>query len=873
MAHARPLRHHLARLFLAAVLPLLALAGLLIFQVVNSERDTRLQSMRDLAGTLSSAIDAEVNRSLLAMQMLATSEAIDRLDLAELRTDFENARSLHGRWSSMSFSRADGVRLFNLRIPADQPIPAAPAHTAGLDAAIRAGSVYVSDVVLSSTSGKPTVFFGVPVVRRGAPAYGIAATMEFDVWTQWLKQRIPLDTIAAIDDRSGVIFARSERPENFVGRPATEQLRKAYAEAPSGVVRNVNREGVDIYVAYTTSQLTGWHTLIIMPASVVDAGPQRYALGFAGMTLVVLLLTFTAAWLLSRPLAMGIDRLRRSIGQVGSGERPMPPSSRISELNEAEQAASHAADRLFAARDDLVRQREELRTMLDLLPVGVAVAHDPRALRVTYSPAFHAMLGRPPDEAGMHGSDEVSRVRYLRNQTELAAEDLPLQRAAREGIELRDQELDIELRDGHQLHLLVNAAPLFDPTGSVRGAIAAHIDITALKRVQQALQLADRQKNEFLTTLAHELRNPIAPIRYAVELLRPEAGPAVIERVRGILHRQTTHIARLLDDLLDLSRITRNVIELQRDRVDLQSIVHAAVDNAGPSAEAAGLSIEFEPTGHALWVDGDSARLLQILDNLLSNACKYTPRGGHISVSTELDGDHGVVRVVDDGIGLSPEMMPRLFSLFGQVHRERGNATGGLGIGLAVVRKLVELHGGTVVADSKGMGRGAVFAVRLPLVTPPLSTGSGGEAGTSIGFLALDVLVVDDNVDGAESLADVLRHDGARVKTAHSSQAALELLSSWKPRVALLDIGLPDGSGNDLARYLRGQPWGADMLLVAVTGWGQDADRSLTAMAGFDVHFVKPIDPQRIRDAIATFAARGHPAGPREAAAEAVTKL
>ena len=842
---------------------------MLIYLVVASERETRLQAMQDLANTLSSAVDAEVNRTLLALQMLATNQVIDSLDLHEIRARFEEAKGLHGRWSSMSLFKADGTRLFNLRVPNGLPVPSGRAPLVGLDDAVRAGRVFVSDVVVSSTSGKPTVFFGVPVLRDGSPAFGIAATMEYDVWTDWLKQRIPEGAIAAIDDRAGVIFARSERPEPFAGKPATDLIRKAYGDAKSGIVRSANREGVEIYVAYATSAVTGWHTLIIVPTSVVDAGPLKYGLGFAAATVVVLLLTLAAALSMARPLAMGIAHLRDSIRRVGLGESPTQVTSTIIELDEAEQAARQSADRLGAARDELLSQREELRTMLDLLPVGVAVAHDARADAITVSPMFEEILGlRHGQDASLSGPERGAiPYRCLRGGEEIAPDDLPLQQAARTGTAVRDVEFDVELHDGTLIHMLVNAAPLFDEAGRVRGAIAAHINVTSLKQAQQALQQADRQKNEFLATLSHELRNPMAPIRYATAMLRPGATPAMIEQARGTIERQSAHMARLLEDLLDLSRVTRNVIELKRELVDLQQVVLAAVDNARPMAAEQSHTLLLQAEPQPLWVHGDPARLLQIADNLLSNACKYTPNGGRIVVATAGTEDRCEVRVTDNGVGLTAGMIPQIFSLFGQVHRSLGSTDGGLGIGLTVVRRLVELHDGTIDVHSEGLGAGSAFIVHLPRANPPAAEFSAAARPAQFEpATRLNVLVVDDNVDAAEMLARVLQMFGFQVRTAHSAQAALALVAEWFPDVAVLDIGLPDVSGNELARQLRKQARGHDLVLLAVTGWGQDEDRKRTSDAGFDAHLVKPVDPQQLRDVIETFVARRKGGMPRSQA-------
>jgi CheY-like chemotaxis protein len=263
-------------------------------------------------------------------------------------------------------------------------------------------------------------------------------------------------------------------------------------------------------------------------------------------------------------------------------------------------------------------------------------------------------------------------------------------------------------------------------------------------------------------------------------------------------------------------------------------------------------------------VHGDPARLLQIVDNLLSNACKYTPAGGRIEVVTSHTGERCEVRVTDTGVGLTPEMIPQMFSLFGQVHRSLSATRGGLGIGLTVVRRLVELHDGTIDVHSPGLGAGSTFVVGLPLASPPAGARPGAAPGDAAASAAtrLGVLVVDDNVDAAEMLASVLELSGFEVRTAHDANGALAQCAAWRPDAAVLDIGLPGLSGNELARRLRQKPWGRELVLVAVTGWGQDDDRSRTAEAGFDLHLVKPVDPQYVREVIDRFASQRAPGMP-----------
>lgn len=977
------LRTYLRTLFLGTITPLVILAAVLVYQVVSNERQAVQQSMLDVARTLSAAVDAEVGRTALALEVLAMSRALDAPNLDEFRREAEVVRALHQRWSNVALVRLDGKRLLNLRVPPGAPIPAG--NDEAFLRATAEGKTLISNVLKSPTSGKHLVYVSVPVKRNGKPLYALAATMEYDVWTEWLRSHIPPGSIAAIDDRNGTIFARSERPEAFTGRAAADAIKSAYSERIDGLIKAANREGLDIYAAFHTSALTGWHALIVSPAAVVDAPVNRYVAGLAAGTLLVLLLAFAASKLVARPLESSTARLHEAIAAFGEGRRPEERHLPIAELDDVHQSAQQAAilleraqqslwhrNRQFEAllnsapigvclvdsdfriaavnpaarslmgpptdpddsdfkavlrrivggeaehltrcfektlasgetshlaevpaaeqgrihewhmerlplpdgthgvvcyfkdispqvqaREEVLRQREELQTMLDVIPVGIAVAHDNQGNRITVSPYLGRLLGVSPGRnASLSGGEPgPPPYRCLRNGQELTPDELPMQLAARTGKEVWGMEYDIELADGRILHVMSNAAPLFSPDGRVRGAIGAHVDITELKEAQFALEAADRQKNEFLVTLAHELRNPLAPIRYAAALLRPDADAGALERARQTIERQTSHLARLLDDLLDLSRITRNVIELKHEAVDMAQLLRAAAENMRSLVEERRQSLLVDVGVDSLWVNGDPARLLQVVDNVLNNACKYTEPGGTIRLQARADGGHCELRISDTGVGLSADMVPAIFTMFGQGHPMLKASKGGLGIGLALVRRLVELHGGSITVASPGLGRGTTFTIRLPLLEganesrPPSPAPSTG--GADLGRLS--VLVVDDNVDAARTLGMVLTAAGVSVQIAHTAAEAVAVARSWRPQAALLDVGLPDGSGNDVAQSIRGETWGQDMLLVAVTGWGQQSDKESTAAAGFDMHLVKPVDPAQILALLTGFARR-----------------
>jgi PAS domain S-box-containing protein len=420
--------------------------------------------------------------------------------------------------------------------------------------------------------------------------------------------------------------------------------------------------------------------------------------------------------------------------------------------------------------------------------------------------------------------------------------------------------------DGRYHPILAQGVPIRDDQGRITGWAGINLDISRVKHTEEALREADRRKDEFLATLAHELRNPLAPIRHAVRILDTAAADDAQRRWgREVIARQVRHMAWLLDDLLDVSRITRGQLDLKKDYVDLQSIVDMAVETARPLIEAKRhvLSIDLPPA--AVRLEVDPLRLSQVISNLLTNAAKYTDAGGQIALAARLNADELLISVKDTGIGLSPGTIPGLFTMFSQVNSAIDRAEGGLGIGLALVKGLVELHGGEVAASSEGLGRGSEFLVRLPhAVAKPQAASSLGAhppLGAANGGARARLLVADDNRDAATTLATVLEMSGYEVHTAYSGAEALEAGVHFQPQAVLLDIGMPGMTGYETARRIRLEAWGRRVILIAVTGWGQDEDKRKAQVAGFDHHLTKPVDPEEIERLLgAALASRGAPA-------------
>jgi PAS domain S-box-containing protein len=417
-------------------------------------------------------------------------------------------------------------------------------------------------------------------------------------------------------------------------------------------------------------------------------------------------------------------------------------------------------------------------------------------------------------------------------------------------------------KDGARLWCNGVTTALRDEGSNLRGFAKVLRDRTEQKRLEEALrQRADelaedaRRKDEFLAVLAHELRNPLAPVRNALQVMRLGSNDAgLVERMRAMAERQVAYMTHLVDDLLDLSRISRGLLRLLKEALDVAQPVQQAVEGVQPLVGERRLTLSVSLPAEPVYVEADPTRLQQVVGNLLSNAAKYTDPGGTILLTARQEGGELVLRVRDTGIGIAPEMLPKIFDLFVQAERRLDRSQGGLGIGLTLVRRLVEMHGGTVAAHSDGPGKGSEFVVRLPalpqerkeelLRRPPEEEQPATPPGRRI-------LVVDDNVDGAETLALLLRLEGHEVRTAHDGPAALAAVRSERPDVLILDLGMPGMDGFEIARRLRGLPGSEGILLVALTGWAQEEDRRRCYEAGFDGHMPKPAELKALRQFLA----------------------
>ena len=496
-----------------------------------------------------------------------------------------------------------------------------------------------------------------------------------------------------------------------------------------------------------------------------------------------------------------------------------------------------------SARERIRESEARYRRLVQMLPMAVYTCEAPSGVITYYNEHAAQLWGRAPR---LGDTDErfCGSFRLWRpDGAALPHAETPMAQALLEGREFRNQEVTIERPDGSRITVLVNIDPLRDAAGRIVGAINAFHDTTALKRAEQALKEADRRKDEFLAMLSHELRNPLAPIRNAVLLLQDATlDPRHRNQACAILERQVDHMIRLVDDLLDIARISRGTMELNRQVLEVAPLVDMAVETSRPLIQAAGHRLEVRLPQEPVCVLADRVRLAQVVANLLNNAAKYTPEGGKITVEVRADSGFATIAVSDDGIGIPAEALPRVFDMFVQL--DQGASTGsGLGIGLALAHQVVQLHGGRITAYSAGPGRGSEFVVQLPalasgqaltLALPPRQHAAAAPGRR--------ILLVEDNVDSAQTLALVLERMGHAVQLAFDGRAALEAARRDPPELILADIDLPGFDGFTLARRLREDPRFRHVPMIALTGFGQEADRGQAHRAGFDHHLIKPAD-------------------------------
>jgi PAS domain S-box-containing protein len=730
----------------------------------------------------------------------------------------------------------------------------------------------------------------VPVVRSGEVRSVLAAQIRSTSLSDILRrQNPPPNGVIAVVDGASQIMARTRREAELVGKPPSPDFSAMLTRTSEGSWRSTLLEGIPAYASMSRSPVTGWTVGIGLPVSELER-PIRgsmWQLGLVGVA--TLAIGVLCALVLSGFIVRALTGAATAARALARGEPVIPRRSRIAEVDEMSTGLLEAAtilDARIRERDQALlaervarsaSEKDEARLNVTLRSIGDAViTTDPAGTVTMLNPVAQALTGWT--EAAAVGQPIETVFSIVEEETGRPVEN-PVSKVFREGriVALANHTV-LMARDGRQTSIEDSAAPIRAADGTLIGIVLVFRDASdrreaerhrqaLLQREQDARREAEalsRSKDEFVATVSHELRTPLNAIFGWVRLLRSgNLNDAQRAHALEVVERNTRAQAQLIEDLLDMSRIITGNLRLEMRRVDLANVVRSAVDSVKPAAEAKelGLSLELDPRVGP--ISGDADRLQQVVWNLLTNCVKFTPRGGRIAVSLHAEGTDAVLRVSDSGIGIAPDLLPHVFERFRQGTSSASRAHGGLGIGLALVRHLTELHGGTATAESAGEGRGSTFTVRIPMLgaravaeQPTALAPESLADPRSATLQGLGILVVDDDADARDLISTALRYAGGEVLPAASARDALELMRTRTPDVIVSDIAMADGTGHDLVRHIRANTQLAHIPAIALTAYGRVEDRERALNAGFNFYIVKPVEPLHLVHAVATAVGR-----------------
>jgi signal transduction histidine kinase/ActR/RegA family two-component response regulator len=877
------LRSHLVLLVLAALVPVLGFAALVIRENTRLQLEATERGMRQTAHVVAGTVDKTLESAITTLEALAVSDDLDALNLRAFHRLCQRVVRSEG-WANIVLFDAQGQALMHTA----EPLGASPRPTVRQAEFARArdGRRPVVSGLFDDVENWRIVAVYVPVVRARAVRLVLAAALPAAEFSNLLRaQQFGAGSVAVLQDGDSVIVARTQGEAEMVGRRVPNPI-----PGQEGWARSRLREGTEVYVAFSTAPLSGWRLVLTTPVETVH-GPLRRAawqmLAGAGLAAA---LAGGLAFVFGTRIAGAVGSLVRIARAVERSDPAEPLRTGVTEVNVLAEQLRAAADLARAREGELAVRERQARTIGEVAH-ALNASPDLDAVLRTAVDAVRSLVGA--DGARIAMVDDAGRLvlRYSTNASTAMPPGFVIERghgigglawATGRPVRTDDFTTDPHFRADRYLPIaqadgLVSCMGVPIATaGAVVGVIYANnftrrpftaADEAALVTladhaavaVQKARLLArehaaraeaeaaSRGKDELLAMLGHELRNPLSAIATAVHLLNAERAPAEARhRAREILTRQNTHLAHLVDDLLDVARVTSGKIVLTRRPLELAQAVRHAVAALAESGrtDRHRLTLELEP----VWVDADETRLEQVVTNLIGNALKFTPAGGAIDVTLRAVDGGAVLRVRDSGVGIPRAVLPHVFDMFVQAGRGSQGGPGGLGLGLTLVRRIAELHGGGADAASDGPGRGSEFSVRLPaLATPPAPAPTPPRL--EVDGAPRRILIVEDNADARELLRRALELAGHDVHEASDGPAGLAAIVRLRPDVALIDIGLPGFDGYQLARQARAEAVGA-VYLVALTGYGQPDDLRQALESGFDAHLVKPVEPEALLAAI-----------------------
>ena len=879
------LRAILALLVLITSVPLGLFAGILIVRSSHEQRALIEQRNVETARAVSVAVDQHVESARAALQTLA---ATDMLTTPERIAFNEVALRLiptQPGWYAVLLVHPSGAVMADTAL-VDNDIPSFTTAD-WVRRVLSTKQPAVSNLFQDATAGGYFFVVAVPVMRNGEVRSILAAQIRSASLSEILRrQSAPPNGVMTVLDGVPVVMARTRGEAQFINKPPSKDFQQFAARTNEGSWRSTTLEGTPVYSSMSRSPLTGWTVGIGIPADEMEAPIRNSVLALVFVGALILGIGIVSALVLSSFIVRAMSGASAAARALARGERVVALPSRIVEAEELSTGLLEAAtilDARIRERDQALlaervarstSEKDEARLSVTLRSIGDAV--------ITADPAGHVTLLNPVAQA-LTGWTEaaaigqpVERVFHIVQEETRKPMENPVSKVFREGriVGLANHTV-LLARDGRETPIEDSAAPIRGADGSLIGIVLVFRDASerreaerrkqaVLDREQEARRAAEnlsRSKDEFVATVSHELRTPLNAIFGWVRLLRSGSlNETQHAHALEVVERNTRAQAQLIEDLLDMSRVVTGHLRLDMRHVELPGVIQAAVDAVKPASEAKEIEIAIELDARVGPISGDPDRLQQIVWNLLTNSVKFTNKGGRIEVSLKAEGSDAVLCVKDTGIGMPAELLPHIFERFRQGASSASRAHGGLGIGLALVRHLVEMHGGTVEAHSDGDGHGSMFMIRVPTLgtravthNPALSGVDASGVTQAAGALAgVSIIVVDDDKDARDLISTTLAYAGANVLTAGSMAEALNVLSAASPQALVSDIAMPNGTGYELIREIRRMPRLEKIPAIALTAFGRVEDRERALTAGFNYHITKPVDPHLLVRAVVT---------------------